>query len=321
MEGLPLERHPNLLVGFESASDAGIYKLSDEVALVQSLDFFTPIVDDPYEFGQIAAANSMSDLYAMGARPVTALNIVCFPSKDLPKAMLGEILRGGIDKVHEAGAVVVGGHSVEDREPKYGLSVTGVVHPARYLTNAGARPGDRLVLTKPLGTGVLATALKAGLLQKPVIERMTAVMRQLNRAACEAMLETGVNACTDISGFGLGGHALEMADASGVQLVVEAHRVPLIQEALEFLNQGFIPEGDYEIRSFCTRKVAVEEGVPPGLRDMIFDAQTSGGLLISVPEDRCDALFDRLLQKGLVEIGVIGWAEEDRGIRRLRILP
>ncbi len=298
------------MAGLETASDAGIYRLTDEIALVQSVDFFTPVVDDPYDFGQVAAANSLSDLYAMGARPLTAMNILCFPIKEEKPEVLGEILRGGIDKIHEAGAVLVGGHSVEDSEPKYGLSVTGIVHPERFVSNAGARAGDVLVLTKPLGTGVLATAHKAGLLPQEVVERMTNVMKALNREASEAMLETGVSAATDITGFGLVGHGLEMAEAGGCRLVFRAGKVPLIREALEFLRQGFIPEGDYEVRRYCSQKVEILPGIDRFVLDMLFDAQTSGGLLVSLPESRADAFIGALLLRGLVEVAVVGRVEE-----------
>ncbi len=283
---------------------------------MQSVDFFTPVVDDPYNFGQIAAANSLSDLYAMGARPLTAMNIVCFPIKDEKPEVLRDIMKGGVDKIHEAGAVLVGGHSVEDSEPKYGLSVTGLVHPEKFVSNAGAMPGDVLVLTKPLGTGVLATAHKAGLLSPELISRMTDVMKALNREASEAMIEVGVNAATDITGFGLVGHGLEMAEAGRCRLVLSAGRVPLIHEALEFMRQGFIPEGDYEVRRYCGRLVETLPGIDRFLLDMLFDAQTSGGLLVSVPESRADSYITALLEKGLVEVAEVGRVEQgEPGVR------
>jgi len=303
----------------ESASDAGIFKVSDDIALVQSLDFFTPVVDDPYEFGQIAAANALSDLYAMGAVPVTAMNLLCFPCKDLDSEIAGTILKGGIDKVHEAGAVLVGGHSVDDTEPKFGLSVTGIVHPERYVTNSGAQKGDVLFLTKPIGTGVLATALKAGLVSDELRERMISIMSSLNKVASEVMMEVGVNSATDITGFGLAGHGLEMAVASGVRLVIEAHKVPVIAEALDFLRMGLVPEGDYANRSFCEKKIKMAPGVDTFLGEMLFDAQTSGGLLISVEEGKADHLFTRFLEEGLVEVAPVGWVEE--GEPSIKILP
>ncbi len=287
--------------------------------MVQSVDFFTPVVDDPYEFGQIAAANSLSDLYAMGAVPLTAMNVVCFPIKDESPDVLARILKGGIDKIHEAGAVLVGGHSVEDSEPKYGLSVTGIVHPERFISNAGAKPGDALVLTKPIGTGVLSTAHKAGILNDHQVRRMTGVMKALNREASEAMIEIGVNAATDITGFGLVGHALEMAEASGCRVVLNAGRVPLLREALEFLRQGFVPEGDYEVRKYCRRSVSVDTGVDTVVAELLFDAQTSGGLLVSLPHDKADAYMNCILSKGVVEAAVVGRVEQ--GSPMVQILP
>ena len=298
--------HPNLLVGMESASDASIYRLTDEIAIVQSLDFFTPIVDNPYEFGQIAAANSLSDIYAMGGRPITALNIVCFPIKELDSSILKEILCGGIDKVHEAGGVVVGGHSVEDKEPKYGLSVTGIVHPENFVTNKGARPGDTLILTKPIGTGVLATAYKGRLVGEDVFHGIVSIMSSLNRGASEAMMEVGVNGATDITGFGLIGHALEMAEASSVTIELEAGRVPIIPEALDLVNMGMIPEGDYANKRFCEKKVVVFDEIPTPLLDLLFDAQTSGGLLISVSQEKAPLLMEKLKDRCDTEFAMIG---------------
>jgi len=283
------------------------------------VDFFTPVVDDPLDFGRIAAANSLSDIYAMGATPITALNIVCFPVKDLPKSVLSEILRGGMEIIREAGALVLGGHSVEDPEPKYGLAVTGVVHPDELVTNAGARPGDRLILTKPIGTGVLATASKARLLSSGLYRRMVDVMVQLNKAACKAMQEVGVNAATDITGFGLVGHALDMAEASRVRIEISSRRVPLIEEAAAFLRQGLVPEGDYANRRFCEKKVQVPDFVDEAVLGLLHDAQTSGGLLISVPEERASLLFTKLLEKGLVEVAEIGRAVD--GEPGIVILP
>ena len=292
------------------ASDAGVYKITSDIAIVQSVDFFTPIVDDPYEFGQIAAANSFSDLYAMGARPLTAMNIVCFPGKEIPKEVLKKILLGGIDKIHEAGAVLLGGHSVKDPEPKYGLSVTGVVHPEHFITKGGARPKDRLVLTKPIGTGILATVLKAGLLPDHLYKKVVKTMKALNREASEAMMEIGVSAATDITGFGLIGHALEMAEASGVQIVIEARKVPHIPEAADYLMQGFVPEGDYANKNFCKKKVRTEGHIPEKILELFFDAQTSGGLLIAVPEEKTLGFLSRLSDKGLMGCEVVGLVEE-----------
>ncbi len=289
----------------ETAADACIIRISKDIAIVQSLDFFTPIVDDPFEFGQIAAANSLSDLYAIGARPLSAMNIVCYPIKDQPEETLRQILRGGIEKIHEAGALLAGGHSVEDKEPKYGLSVTGLVHPEKFFSNSGARPGDLLVLTKPVGTGILSTAHKAGLLPPDILSRMIDVMKRLNKAASEAMKKAAANAATDITGFGLAGHALEMALASKCRLELRASKVPIFKEALEYLKMGMIPEGDYSNQNFCRKMVNISGDVDPDLLVLMFDAQTSGGLLISVPRDRIEKLQRHLQLRG-EESAVIG---------------
>ncbi len=310
LKALPRFEDPNLLVGFEGAADAAVYRLREDLALVCTLDFFTPVVDDPFWFGQIAAANSLSDVYAMGGRPVLALNIVCFPKKGLDRNVLREILRGGAEKVREAGAVLAGGHSVDDQEIKYGLSVVGLVHPEAYLSNAGARAGDRLFLTKPLGTGIIATALKGGVASEAAVRRALEVMASLNRAASEAMNEVKVHAATDVTGFGLLGHALEMAEASRVRLVISAGRVPVIKEALDLARMGIIPEGDYENLRFCEKKVRVSPGVPEERLTLLYDAQTSGGLLVSVSPEKARDFFTKLLEKGVFEAAEIGYVEE-----------
>jgi selenide,water dikinase len=263
-------------------------------------------VDDPYFFGQVAAANALSDVYAMGGRPLLALNIVCFPKEGLDKNILKEILRGGLEKVQEAGAVLAGGHSVDDREIKFGLSVVGLVHPQKFVTNAGARPGDRLLLTKPLGTGIIATAVKGGLASEAAQKRALEVMTTLNRQASEAMMEVGVHAATDITGFGLLGHALEMANASGVSLTIEAHRVPMIKEAVEYARMGLVPAGDFENKKFCQKVVEVAPGVDSFLLEILYDAQTSGGLLIAVEPAKADRLWEKMLEKGVFEAAFIG---------------
>ncbi len=305
---LPPFEDPNLLVGFEAASDAAVYRLRDDLALIATLDFFTPIVDDPYWFGQIAAANSLSDVYAMGGIPFLALNILCFPKKG-DKEILKAILQGGAEKVREAGAVLAGGHSVDDQEIKYGLAVVGTVHPKHVITNAGARPGDVLFLTKPLGTGIIATAIKGDLVDKNVVTRTVKIMATLNRAAAEVMNKVGANAATDITGFGLLGHALEMAQASKVQLVISASKVPIIKEALELLRLGLIPEGDYENVRFCEKSVEIAPEVDQNLALLLHDAQTSGGLLISVARDKAQAFYEELLKKGVFEAAQIGHVE------------
>ncbi len=308
MENLPLEKDPNLLVGRETSDDAGVYLLNAEVALVQTVDFITPIVNDPYDFGRIAAANALSDVYAMGGRPLTAMNIVCFPVKDMDKAILREILRGGLEKIHEAGAVLVGGHSVEDPEIKYGLSVTGVVHPGKVLTNAGARPGDAFILTKPLGTGILATAIKAGLASGEVQRQAVETMAMLNRKAAEIMGAYPVNSCTDITGFGLLGHALEIATASKVAITLYAERVPLLPEVRDYVQMGLLPAGSFANRNFCTGQVRRAGNIDPLLLDTLADAQTSGGLLISLPEESAQDLTGDLIAHGVPCAAVIGRA-------------
>lgn len=306
LKGLPLKENPNLLVGIETSDDAGIYRLTSELALIQTLDFFTPIVNNPYDFGRIAAANSLSDVYAMGGKPLTAMNIVCFPIKEMDKAVLRSILEGGLEIIHEAGTVMVGGHSVEDPELKYGLSVTGTVHPKHFLTNATAKPGDILILTKPLGTGILATALKGKKLDKKATAYITELMATLNKDASEVMMEVGVNACTDITGFGLLGHALEMARASKIGLKIYANEVPIIPEAINFASMGMVPAGSHLNWNFCSQHVNVASGLDPLLIDIMADAQTSGGLLISVPKDRASLLVQKLIERRTHSASVVG---------------
>ncbi len=290
----------------ESAADAGVFRISDDLAIVQSLDFFTPVVDDPYDFGQIAAANSLSDIFAVGAKPVTAMNIVCFPVKEQPKDILKQILLGGLDKIHEAGALLIGGHSIEDKEPKYGLSVTGVVHPAKFLSNSGARAGDLLILTKPIGTGILTTALKAGLLSDEAKKGLIDIMKTLNKDASRLMVEFGASGATDITGFGLAGHALEMATASKCTITLFANKVPIIEGTLEFLKMGFIPEGDYSNRQFCQNSFIIDKQINDDLVTVLFDAQTSGGLLISIASEKATDLVDALHGLGHNESTIVG---------------
>ena len=305
MKALPVNSHPNLLVGIETSDDAGVYKLSDDVALVQTLDFFTPIVNDPYHFGRIAAANALSDVYAMGGRPLTAMNIVCFPITDMPKEILKEILRGGLEKIHEANAVLVGGHSVDDQELKYGLSVTGIVHPEKILTNKAAKVGDKLILTKPIGTGIIATAIKGKLATQAALETMIEVTSTLNDQASQVMLRYETHACTDVTGFGLGGHLLEMARASRVEIAIHAERVPIMPEAKEYALMGLIPAGSYATKHFCEHMVETKPGLETIVMDLIFDPQTSGGLIISVGPDNTDACVRELRDKGIKSAAVI----------------
>lgn len=290
----------------ERAEDAGVYKLSDDLAVIQTLDFFTPIVDDPYSFGQVAAANALSDVYAMGGRPLTAMNIVCFPVKTMDISVLQDILRGGLEKVHESGAIVVGGHTVEDNELKYGLSVTGTVHPAKVVLNAGARAGDKLILTKPLGTGIISTAIKGGVADASAEAKIVKSMTTLNRKAAELMQEVGINAGTDVTGFGLLGHASEMIDQSNVGMVIHATAVPFFPEARKFAEQGMIPGGLHRNRDFRANTVTVEKSVPDYLADILFDPQTSGGLLIAVSSQKADGLLERMHQEGIPEAAIIG---------------
>ncbi len=306
MSALPVITHPNLLVGSVTFDDAGVYKLTDELALVQTLDFLTPIVDDPYHFGQIAAANSLSDIYAMGGKPVTAMNIVCFPIKELSKDILKDILKGGIAKIQEAGVVLVGGHSVDDKEIKYGLSVTGLIHPGKIITNGGARVGDKLILTKPIGTGVVATAIKARMADKAAIDRLITVAAALNDKAAEAMVRHGAHACTDVTGFGLGGHLLEMARASKSEISLYADKIPFLPGAKEYALTGLIPAGSYAIKHFCEHSVKIEPEVETVVIDLIFDAQTSGGLVFSLEASKANDCVEELGLVGLSVAAVIG---------------
>jgi selenide,water dikinase len=273
----------NVLVGFDTADDAGVYKLSPECALVQTVDFFTPIVDDPYTFGAIAAANSLSDVYAMGGRPVSALSILAWPVKE-DEADLVATLKGGAEKMREASCSILGGHSVADEEIKFGYSVTGLIHPDRIKANAGARAGDVLMFTKSLGTGVIATALKRGIAREPDVSAAIASMLTLNREACEEMLRGEVHGCTDVTGFGLIGHAREMALASGVTLEIETSQLRFLPGALEYARAGAIPGGLKNNRDFASCVVEGSERVTREVLDLLYDPQTSGGLLISLPE-------------------------------------
>ena len=291
-------------MGIDTADDAGVYRLNDETALIQTLDFFTPIVDDPYLFGQIAATNSLSDVYAMGGKPLTAMNIVTFPICRLAPEVLLAILSGGQQKIAEAGAVMLGGHTIDDDEPKYGLSVTGVVHPDKVLTNAGARPGDALILTKAIGTGVLYTALKAELFPAGVAAA-AASMTQLNRYAAEVMTRFPVHACTDITGFGLLGHAFELAAGSAVDLELDSRAVPLLPDAAEAAGMGLVPAGAYANRDYL-KQVDFQPDVPVNLQDLLFDPQTSGGLLISLAEDLAADLLTELHAAGVAVAARIG---------------
>ena len=316
---LPRETDPNLIVGLETSEDAGVYRLSDEMALIQTLDFFTPIVNDPYDFGRIAAANALSDVYAMGGRPLIAMNIVCFPIGTMDKEILKEILRGGLEKIHEAGAVLAGGHSVDDVELKYGLSVTGLVSPDKVWTNGGAQPGDALILTKPLGTGILATAIKAGLISPEAEKQVIEVMATLNNKAAEVMSTYSVHACTDITGFGLLGHALEMARASEVTISIEVHKIPVLSEVLDHAGMGLVPAGSYANKNFCAGHVREVGNIDPMYLDIIADAQTSGGLLIALASNEVEQALLDLKVAGIQEVVLIGHVvDRSKGVIELK---
>ncbi len=305
LRGLPAVSDPDLLVGSENFDDASVYRLNGDTALVMTLDFFPPLVDDPYQFGRIAAANSLSDIYAMGAKPLCALNIVGFPDNELPIEVLGEILRGGAERVAAAGAVIAGGHSVRDTEIKYGLSVTGVVHPEKILANKGAQPGDLLVLTKPLGSGTLSTAFKQGKISESDLDEAIDVMTELNAGACEAALEVGVHAATDITGFGLIGHAFEMAQASGVTVELEAKSVPFLGQALDLARSGVITRAAKSNLAHVGQQFAFP-GVDDITASVLADAQTSGGLLLSVSAAHVDKLRDALKTRNTRAADVVG---------------
>jgi selenide,water dikinase len=308
LTGLPLISDPNLIAGVERAEDAGVYKLSDELALIQTLDFFTPIVDDPYTFGQIAVVNALSDVYAMGGIPLTAMNIVCFPSKKMDFSILKEILSGGLDKMREAGVVLVGGHTVDDPELKYGLSVTGTIHPKKVVFNTGARVGDSMILTKPLGTGIISTALKAGMVSEEALSLSVQSMLALNNIASELMMSVEVHACTDVTGFGLLGHACEMIEGTDTGMVINSPVVPYFAETQQYAGMGLVPGGAYRNKEFRMHMVEIEKGVQDNISDILFDPQTSGGLLIAVPGDTAQAFLDKLHKAGIeaaVNIGEV----------------
>lgn len=312
MKDLPLIDDPNLLTGFEHAEDAGVYKLTADLAIVQTVDFFTPTVDDPFIFGQIAAVNALNDIYAMGARPLTAMNIVCFPIKKMDKSILKDVLRGGLDKTHEAGVLLIGGHSVEDNEIKYGLSVTGVIHPDKVLYNHGARPGDKLILTKPLGTGVISTAIKAGEASPLQMQQVIGSMTGLNKKAAEIMIAEGdVHACTDITGFGFLGHACEMIEGSDVGLRINSAAIPVFDGVRDLLEMGFVPGGLYRNRDYRLNQVEKEPTCPSWIFDLLFDPQTAGGLFFSLPGDRAQKFVEKLKGSGISDAAVVGEVVKD----------
>lgn len=307
MRDLPFITDPNLIVGMEHAEDAGVYKLRNDLAIVQTIDFFTPIVDDPFVFGQIAVTNALSDVYAMGGKPLTAMNVVCFPIGKMDIAILREILRGGLEKMREADVLLVGGHSVDDAELKYGLAVTGVIHPDKVLLNRGVKQGDKLILTKALGTGIVSTALKRGLADDALAARSVSSMTQLNKKAAELMTEAGnVHAATDITGFGFLGHACEMIEGSGLEMIVHASKVPFFPGVKKLAESGIVPGGLQRNKQFRLPMIDVVASCPPWLLDILFDPQTAGGLLISLPADDAERMLVRMHQQGITEAAIVG---------------
>lgn len=316
LSDIKVHHDDNLLVGFDKSDDASVYKISDDLAIVQTVDFFPPIADDPYLFGQIAATNALSDVYAMGGEPKLCLNIMAIP-ENMPMEAVHALLRGGYDKVYEAGALITGGHSIHDDEPKYGLAVTGFVHPDKMLTNSNARPGDVLLLTKPIGIGVLSTAAKADMLSKSGQELINRLMTTLNKAARDAMVKYNVHACTDVTGFGLIGHTYEMASGSDTEIILDVDSIDLIPEALELARMGMLPAGMYRNRNFAQAHVDAGD-TELAKQDMLYDPQTAGGLLIAVAPEDADALFNEL-KNTVPSAQRIGTVSEYKGDKRIRL--
>ncbi len=308
LHSLPKFDYPDVIVGTETSDDAAVFRLRPDLAIVNTVDFFTPIVDDPYTFGQIAAANALSDVYAMGGEPKTALNIVCFPKGKMDMKVLGEVLKGGAEKAREAGVAVVGGHSIIDEEIKYGMAITGVIHPDRIIRNVGVQEGDALVLTKPLGTGIITTALKRRKAPKESFQQAVAAMLTLNNTASKIMLTYPVHACSDITGFGLLGHALEMASGSSVTLMLESGKLPLLRRAHRLAEKGYLTGGCKRNREYLKDKVTVDSSIREGVVEVAFDPQTSGGLLIALPQKYASKLVAELQANGLKAAAAIGYA-------------
>ncbi len=306
MAKLPKNEDPNLLVGFDTSDDAGVYRLTDEIALVTTADFITPPVNDPYTFGQIAAANSISDIYAMGGRPITCLNLAMFPAKKLEPEVLHQIVAGALSKITESGAVLAGGHTIEDDEPKFGLAVTGIVHPRRYWSNRGARPGDALLLTKPIGSGVLFNANIKKWVSDEAMKECIAVLTMLNRKAAEVMSEFDVHAATDITGFGLAGHCYEMVKGSKVTVEFSMDRIPIMKEALKMYKQGVTTGVNKYNRELVAGAIRFEKDLPPGHEEIVYDPQTSGGLLVAVPKSQGESLLEALLSAGVRWASMVG---------------
>lgn len=299
------DRDPNLIVGFDKSDDAGVYKISDDLALVQTVDFFTPVANDPYTFGQIAATNALSDVYAMGGKPLTALNLACFSATIGPE-ILAEILKGGADKIREAGATIAGGHTITDEEIKYGVSVTGIVDPKKVVTNSGAKEGDVLILTKPIGCGVLTTALKIEFITDEEFEEAANVMSTLNKIASEEMQKVGVNSCTDITGFGFIGHAYEMANGSEVEIEIDSKKVPIMNKVIDLIKEYCLPSGAYSNEKYFEEWVDFSPEISEQMKLALFDPQTSGGLLISVEENKADELLENINSRSKIKAEIIG---------------
>ena len=313
LSGLPTQpRNENVLVGFDTADDAGVYLLRDDLAIVQTLDFFTPIVDDPYDYGRIAALNSINDVWAMAGTPLTALAITCFPKKGVDPAILGEIMRGGLETLNKYGVTLIGGHSVDSEQIMFGYAVTGVIDPAKIATNAGAQPGEVLILTKPIGTGVISTGIKRGRASAEIVDASVKTMLTPGRYAAEAMREFGVKAATDITGFALIGHAWELACASKVTISIDSAAVPLLGGALEMASAGMLTSGDKSNRDYVGSDVQVDDSVDPNLVKLLFDPQTAGGMLIAVTPDRAGDLLERL-RENYPHAAVIGLVKEYSG--------
>ncbi len=291
--------HPDLVIGLEHPDDAGVFRLSDETAIVQTLDFLTPVADDPYEFGQIAAANSLSDVYAMGGTPITVMNIVCFPSCDLATGILPRILEGGLDKIKESGAALVGGHSVDDPEIKYGLSVTGIVHPDRVWANSRAQEGDAVILTKPIGTGIISTAVKGGLASEDQVKQAVKTMSTLNKEAALIAKNFEVHACTDVTGFGLGGHLIEAAKGAGLRIEIYTEKVEVLDGVMAFASMGLFPGGAHKNKSFFAPQTCVAKGIDSVKSDLMFDPQTSGGLLLFMAQEQAVQCADIMEKNGI----------------------
>ena len=312
---MPKIDNPNVLVGFNSVDDAGVYKITEDLALVQTVDFFPPVVDDPYDFGAIAAANSLSDIYAMGGKPISALNLLGFPPESVPLWAVDEILKGGVDKACEADVAVIGGHTLKTKEPLYGMAVTGMIHPDKIISNANAKVGDSLILTKPLGIGIITTAIKKDLVEQNVVKEAINIMTFLNKSASEAMLEVGINAATDITGFGLLGHLYEMIDASKAGAQIYLSKVRVIDFAWELAKQKAVPPGTLANLKFLQNKVDWDKEISKEAKFILSDAQTSGGLLISVSKEKEKKLLDALASRGVPNSMVIGEIVEDERCR------